>query len=141
MYDTKLRSSFGHSTLVPSFGRDLAYAPFSADLLVVGSAPEVYKWVTTLHLSTQKKVTYKMKLSTSVGQHVFHLDAWLWHQYGKCSLLCRPAGCRICSRSVLVGLRSTHTCMTGQILHTYKCLKSLAYLLFPADLLNCRQCL
>ncbi|KAL0045866.1 hypothetical protein WJX82_007078 [Trebouxia sp. C0006] len=29
--------------LVPSFGRDLAYAPFSADLLVVGSAPEVYR--------------------------------------------------------------------------------------------------
>ncbi|DBB18809.1 TPA: hypothetical protein ACH3X3_000404 [Trebouxia sp. C0006] len=32
-----------YSTRVPSFGRDLAYAPFSADLLVVGSAPEVYR--------------------------------------------------------------------------------------------------
>ena len=45
MYDTKLRSSFGHSTLVPSFGRYIAYAPFSADLLVVRSTPEVYRWV------------------------------------------------------------------------------------------------
>ena len=34
-----------YSTRVPSFGRDLAYAPFSADLLVVGSAPEVYRCV------------------------------------------------------------------------------------------------
>ena len=32
-----------YTTRVPSFGRDLAYAPFSADLLVVGSAPEVYR--------------------------------------------------------------------------------------------------
>lgn len=32
-----------YSTRVPSFGRDLAYAPFSADLLVTGSAPEVYR--------------------------------------------------------------------------------------------------
>ncbi len=32
-----------YSTRVPSFGRDLTYAPFSADLLVVGSAPEVYR--------------------------------------------------------------------------------------------------
>ena len=32
-----------YSTRVPSFGRDLAYAPFSADLLVVGSASEVYR--------------------------------------------------------------------------------------------------
>ncbi|KAL3134725.1 hypothetical protein ABBQ32_007727 [Trebouxia sp. C0010 RCD-2024] len=30
-----------YSTRVPSFGRDLAYAPFSADLLVVGSTPQV----------------------------------------------------------------------------------------------------
>ena len=32
-----------YSTRVPSFGRDLAYAPFSADLLVTGSAPELYR--------------------------------------------------------------------------------------------------
>ena len=32
-----------YRTRVPAFGRDLAYAPFSADLLVVGSAPEVYR--------------------------------------------------------------------------------------------------
>ena len=32
-----------HRTRVPAFGRDLAFAPFSADLLVVGSAPEVYR--------------------------------------------------------------------------------------------------
>ena len=32
-----------YSTRVPVFGRDLAYAPFSADLLVVGSASEVYR--------------------------------------------------------------------------------------------------
>ena len=37
-----------YSTRVPSFGRDLAYAPFSADLLVVGSAPEVYRCVANL---------------------------------------------------------------------------------------------
>jgi ribosome biogenesis protein ENP2 len=30
-------------TRTPRQGRDLAYAPFSAELLVVGSAPEVYR--------------------------------------------------------------------------------------------------
>ena len=38
-----------YSTRVPSFGRDLAYAPFSADLLVVGSAPEVYRCAPVYH--------------------------------------------------------------------------------------------
>ncbi|KAK9809324.1 hypothetical protein WJX73_004781 [Symbiochloris irregularis] len=32
-----------HKTRVPAYGRDLAYAPFSAELLVVGSSPEVYR--------------------------------------------------------------------------------------------------
>lgn len=30
-------------TRVPCFGRDMAYAPESADLLVAGSAPEIYR--------------------------------------------------------------------------------------------------
>jgi ribosome biogenesis protein ENP2 len=30
-------------TRVPRFGRDLAYAPESADLLIAGSAPEIYR--------------------------------------------------------------------------------------------------
>ena len=33
-----------HRTRVPAFGRDLAYAPFSAELLIVGSASEVYRY-------------------------------------------------------------------------------------------------
>lgn len=32
-----------HKTRVPRFGRDLAYAPFAAELLVAGSAPEVWR--------------------------------------------------------------------------------------------------
>ena len=32
-----------HKTRVPHFGRDLAYVPFTADLMVVGSAPEIYR--------------------------------------------------------------------------------------------------
>lgn len=32
-----------HRTRVPKFGRALAYAPAHAELLVVGSAPEVYR--------------------------------------------------------------------------------------------------
>lgn len=32
-----------YKTRVPKFGRDLAYCPFSAELLVAGSAPEVYR--------------------------------------------------------------------------------------------------
>jgi ribosome biogenesis protein ENP2 len=32
-----------YKTRVPKFGRDLAYCPFSAELLVAASAPEVYR--------------------------------------------------------------------------------------------------
>lgn len=32
-----------HKTRVPKFGRDMAYAPHAAELLVVGSAPETYR--------------------------------------------------------------------------------------------------
>jgi ribosome biogenesis protein ENP2 len=35
-----------HKTRVPRFGRDLAYAPFAAELLVAGSAPEVGRGAT-----------------------------------------------------------------------------------------------
>ena len=41
----QFHAKFGayHSTRIPRFGRDMAYAPFNADLLIVGSAPEVYR--------------------------------------------------------------------------------------------------
>lgn len=40
-----LHARFGsyYKLRVPRFGRDIAYAPFTAELLVAGSAPEVYR--------------------------------------------------------------------------------------------------
>jgi ribosome biogenesis protein ENP2 len=37
------RFGFYYKARVPKFGRDLAYCPFSAELLVAASAPEVYR--------------------------------------------------------------------------------------------------
>lgn len=40
-----IHARFGHyyKTRIPKFGRDLAYCPFTAELLVAASAPEVYR--------------------------------------------------------------------------------------------------
>ena len=56
-----------YTTRVPSFGRDLAYAPFSADLLVVGSAPEVYRCVAVFDTQPACIMCPKPALATRKG--------------------------------------------------------------------------
>jgi hypothetical protein len=41
MHPFKVTVKFGGTRAALRFGRDLAYAPFTAELLVAGSAPEV----------------------------------------------------------------------------------------------------
>ena len=64
-----------YSTRVPSFGRDLAYAPFSADLLVVGSAPEVYRCAPVYQLEHRNLPTSSGSANASCVQQLLNRTA------------------------------------------------------------------
>lgn len=61
-------------TRVPCFGRDLAYAPESADLLIAGSAPEIYRSIPACPVNpTSLPISSQQTSSSTQGNHRCHV--------------------------------------------------------------------